>query len=393
MKQQIFIIAGALIVLILILVWVYLLFFGTPKSAQDVFSEFGLNGEVDNSIVEAPVEIEEVSTSPTERPKLRQLTTKLVAGFREVKNNNIPLVYFVEKGTGHLYSINPRDGEEVRLSGTTIPNTYKAAISSEGNFMAVSSFTNSKNQPLVVGEISTSSGALELVEGFKQNVRDFSISDSNELLYAMTVNSGLSGYAYDLETAKSKELFKLPFIEATIQWSKLGSLGSQYLYPKPSYALEGSLFEAKNNKVSRLPVDGFGFSALANDDIIIYSSTEGEKAISTIFNRETGVGEKLNTLVMPEKCFLPDSGYDLVCANESVQVPFEFPDVWYSGEFSFKDSLYLISSKELLSAELMVDTLTTSGRELDITNLQTGVNKTEIYFTNKNDDSLWIYEI
>ena len=55
MKKQIFIVAGTLIVVLLLAVWGYLFFFGTPESADDVFANLGLNGEVDTNYVPPPV--------------------------------------------------------------------------------------------------------------------------------------------------------------------------------------------------------------------------------------------------------------------------------------------------------------------------------------------------
>ncbi len=392
MNKQIFIIIGAVIVLILIVTWAYLLIFGTPKDANDVFTELGLSGE-EEEITFVPTPVVEEPVVDVEKPKLRQLTTKLVAGYREVTGSDgIPYVYYVEMGTGHIYSIDLNSSVETRLSGTTVKNTYKAEISPLGDYVAIASLENSKNMPLVLGKMSTTTESnLELTD-FNETVRDFSISDKNELMYSSLVNGELVGYYYNLANKKKSNLFSIPFVDANIQWSSDGSTGSQYIFPKASYALEGFLYEVKNNKLTRLPLDGFGFSAAANNEMILYSYLEGNTAISGVYNRETGETQNLDAMVLPEKCFIPKIGLIFVCAYEATSKPYQFPDSWYRGETSFKDSLYAISGTEITS-QLLIDTYTESSREIDIVDIKTGEKGEELYFINKNDNSLWMYEI
>ena len=147
MNKQVFIIIGSVIVLILLAVWVYLLFFGTADTADDVFANLGLNGEEDTTIVVAPIVEEEQPLVNMERPKLRQLTTKPVAGFNEVQHtaSSTPVLYYAEMGTGHIYTINLQSGEEVRISGTTIAQANEALFSHDGATVAIASFSNTKN--------------------------------------------------------------------------------------------------------------------------------------------------------------------------------------------------------------------------------------------------------
>ena len=120
MNKPIFIIIGALIILVLIFIWVYLLFFGTPKTVTEVFTDFGGSSE---TVIDQNNNIDLATTSDntvinTERKKLRQLTTKQVAGFSEIDEPitaSLPSLYYVEMGTGHVYSIQLETGEEKRF--------------------------------------------------------------------------------------------------------------------------------------------------------------------------------------------------------------------------------------------------------------------------------------
>lgn len=392
MNKKLLIIISVVIVLILILVWAYLLFFGTPKSMDSIFTEFGKQGNEDTSIViPSENETREESAINSERPKLRQLTTKPVAGFREVISESTaqPILYYVEAGTGHVYSINIDSGEEVRISGTTIPQAYEAAISAKGDFVAITEVSNAKDKLLILGSLSATTSSF--TEKFNEIVQDFSFGDSDELLYSVEEAQGIAAYSYNLNTSVKKNIFTLPYHEATIQWGTKAK-GTHYAFPKTSFALEGFLYEINNGKINRLPIDGFGFSALANKEIVLFTAVTKEKPTSFIYNRSTGMKKALNTVVMPEKCSISETGVIFYCAHEPIDVPYQFPDDWYKGVLSFKDSLWEMNEAEFTSTKL-VDTLTESGREIDGINLSTGTNTKALYFINKNDSTLWMYAL
>ena len=394
MKKQIFIIAGAIIVLVLILVWAYLLVFGTPKTTEDIYTDLGLRGEEDTSIVPpTPVEITpEVPLVQVTGEKLRQLTTKAIVGFREIETppGSDRMVYYVEKGTGHVYSINLKTGIEVRLSGTTIAQASEAEIATTGSFIVIASLGgNTKNKSMYVGELNAAENSLD--EILTEEVYDFALADtSNELLYTVPNEQSLMAYAYNITTDTKKTIFTVPFREATIRFGHT-STSSHYIYPKTSYALSGFLYEAKGSTLTRLPVDGFGFSAIANKDVILYTAHDGVKPASYIYNRSSKATEKLQTVLLPEKCDLAEVGTELVCGSESITLPYEFPDEWYKGKLHFKDIIWSVTASSMTST-MLVDTFETA-REIDVATLEVNYDKTGVYFINKNDNTLWMYEI
>lgn len=390
MKKQVLIIIGAIVVLILILIWSYLLFVGTPKSTDEVFTELGMNGETETIIPPA----EETKKNPTvdiASSKLRQLTTKPVIGFREVidKDSTRPTLLYVEAGTGHIYSIDLQTGEERRVSGTTIPQAIKAKISPDGQHFAISSASNTKGKPLFVGTLNPTTDSLD--EKLNENVSDFTFGDNNELMFSTNGTSGLEAYSYDIVKDIKKSIFSLPFHEAVIQWGNTAT-STHYTYPKTSYLLEGFLFEIKNGKMNRLPFAGYGFSALVNDDMILYNAITKQKPTTFVYLKGTNETKPLKTVLITEKCTLPQKGFIFFCAHEPIDTPYEFPDEWYRGSLSFKDSIWILFADQFISGEL-INTFTESGREIDGINLTKEMENGAMYFTNKNDNTLWMYEL
>ena len=387
MQKKIIIIIGAVVILLLLSVWAYLLFFGTPKNTDEIFSNFDMNGTEENFVATTTEDTPKVDISQS---KLRQLTTKPVAGFNTITKQDGTSILYAEMGTGHIYSINTSSGEEKRISGTTVAGVNTAVISQNGDYVALGTKSN-RGVSLNIGKISTSSNEL-LLKDFSTKVESFAITSSGtDLLYTTKDATGLSGHSYNFKSNTDKTIFTLPFHEAVIQWGNEAN-STHYLYPKSTYLLEGYLYKVSNGKISRLPVSGYGLNALANDDIIAYSVNENSEIKNYIFNQKTQTTLPLSATILPEKCLIANVGYKVVCAWEPRSLPTEFPDQWYQGSLNFKDSIWNIYG-DYSSVDLLVDTFGESGREIDIINIRLDDNEKAVYFINKNDNTLWMYEL
>jgi hypothetical protein len=390
MQKKFFILLAVLVVILLLALWAYLFLNSNGETADELFADLGLEGEEVPGVL--PPVSEPVATSSVnmDRPKLRQLTTKPVAGYEEIIFNasSTPIIYYAERGTGHIYSLDTESGKEERVSGTTFAQADKAEFSRSGEYYAVSSASNQKARAAVVGLISTSSNSV--TELFEQTVTDFNITTDNHLLYTTPGTQGAVGYKQNLKTNQKTNLFAVPFFEVTAKWGT-DSNDPVYIYPKPTYALEGFLYEAKGGVVSRLPASGFGFTALANSDVIIYTASSNDGPLGYIYDRNNKETRTMLAPVLPEKCYLPSSGYYFVCGHQTTNLPYTFPDNWYMGSLSFADTIFSLYA-DTMEGESLVDTLVESGRNIDIIDLTENVAGSALYFINKNDQTLWMYE-
>jgi hypothetical protein len=387
MQKKFFILLGILIIVLLVAVWGYLFLNANPDTADNVFGNLNPGGEVlppldtTNEVASSTVNLE--------RPKLRQLTTKRVIGYTELYNSSSTprIVYYAEEGTGHIYSINLENGVESRISGTTFAQADIAEFSEDGLYVGISKDSSQKTKDISVGVISTTTNSVSTF--FEDKVLDFKINDK-QLFYTAPGTTGLTGYSFNLVTEQKTNLFSLPFLDAKVVWGDVNE--SVYVYPKPSYALEGYLYEIKNRSLNRLPASGFGFSAFANKDMIVYSARNNSLPVGYIYNRKTEASGIMLAPVYPDKCTYSAEGYTFYCAHEATKPPFDYPDAWYKGTKSYKDSLYQLEG-DTMSGELLVDTFAETNRELDIINLSLGADDFALYFINKNDNSLWMYEL
>lgn len=383
-------ITGIITIILLIAIWAYLLFFGAPTK-EELFSVLDFGDTTDDTVVidDSPV-VEEVAT--TTRPRLRQLTTRVVAGYREktIVSSSSAQVYVAEAGTGHIYSINVETGAETRLSNITFPGAGTAVFSSDATHAAVKSALGKTSTVAIVSFDNGSEARFENLAGV---VGDFTMASDGALLYSSSVEGTTQGKAYNLEANSSRVLFDIPFANAKIDWGK-STKDPHYVYPKAASRLEGFLYRIDGGIMNRTPLSGYGLTALSRGAYSIYGTQSNGTYQTYIYNYQTGrVITQLLTF-MPEKCvFLSSSIPTAICANSVGGVyDITIPDNWYQGATSYADELWQI---DLTSGEatLVTETITQTGRELDIVNLQTSPNDERLYFMNKNDQTLWIYEL
>jgi len=394
MKTTNLLIIGVILVILLVALLVYLLLFSGQRSPVN-FADLNIGGQIDDTVVTPPETPEEIAEPVVnlDRPRLRQLTTRPTIGFVETQATSTePLfIKYMEAGSGNIFKINLDSGEETRLTNTTIPMAHLARFSPDGTTVAVRSRNDRRAGELTVAKIPNEPGGLE-IKNTLDSVYDFTVFSSTTIAYTERTAHGMRASSYSLVRGNTTTLFTIPFFEATIAWGNRPS-AAHVVYPRPSHALGGYLYTFTNGRMSRLPASGFGFTALNTENFIVYTETTNFKPKTYIYNKETRTRNEFPLVLLPEKCTPDLSDVNTIwCGNEETTLPLEFPDLWYKGVLSFKDSLWQIDLASL-SAFHIVDTLAESGREIDIVDIAAGASGTAIYFINKNDNTLWMYEI
>lgn len=393
MKKITFIILGS-ISIILLGVWAYLLFFHTPSEEGGFFTDFGWFADQEVTPIEVlpPVE-EEVPLVNVAGPRLRQLTTKPVAGYVEVFSTSSEpyFVRYVEAGLGHIYGINMETGEEARISNTTIAQANRAEFSPSGDQVAIQADITARNT-ITVGTIAEGEFT---GQNLPTSITDFTFADTGELYYSEITAGGTDtlGKALNLTTSNTRDLFTIPFRSASIGWAKDGRT-VHYTYTKPASRLFGYMYTISGDTVLREPVTGNGLNVIANDTHIVYTRREGEQNITYAYNRDTNSVTELAINVIPEKCTFPklENQTDiLLCAYDMGFYDYKFIDEWYKGIRSFGDAVWEIDLNSGSARNTLASN--TSGQALDIQSLLYSDDTNTLYFINKNNKTLWAYDL
>lgn len=384
MKRWLFIV-GIVIILILAGVWAFLLF-APDETKTDIYNRFGFTGNTEDGVVDNIVDALLPDLKPDYVP-LRQLTTRRVAGFAEIAlASSSPKIYFVETGTGHIYSLNLQNGAEVKISNTTIAGARVAHISKNGTFAVVQSGSDAANPLTILPLAGTSTNAITVDEP----VLDFTITDDDQLLYTVTDASGVGGKVFDIETQASRTLFTTPFRQMSVVWGDY-SEAKHFVIPKPTRTLEGFLYEADKNGLSRTNISGYGLVVLPSERHILFSETADSLYSSYVKNKESDMVTTLGIPFFPSKCSI--SSTDIAyCALDIGIVDESFPDNWYRGETSSIDEIWSIDLNTQNTA-LLINTKDVSGREIDIIDTTLSKDEMSMYFKNRNDQALWVYDV
>ena len=212
-------------------------------------------------------------------------------------------------------------------------------------------------------------------------------TEAGNILYTSVTNSSVLARLYDSEAESTETVFETPFREATVDLNSTEA-GPHIFYPKTSTVLESFVYEVTNGNLSRVPLDGYSFAAAVAGDTIIASSRTRSGMDTRQYDIETETTTNLSRVLVPEKCLA--TGGDLYCASETKDsINYQTLNQWFRGVEKFDDSLWHISET---NTEL-VDIKDFSGRQVDVINGTIGAESSDWYFQNKNDNSLWIYEL
>lgn len=391
MKRPLFLIIGGVLIFILVGVWIYVLLYGNPRNISETFADFGFGDTIDTTVVVDPTppepEPEPTVDTDTETQRLQQLTTTATAGYQVVEDEEERFVYYIEMGTGHIFSINRFTGEEERISRTTIANTRSGVITPNGNWVLF----QAANGTVTFGEFLEDSDTLSTTP-LSDTVADFTATRENTFLYSEPTTNGMLIREFDPALETTTTIASVPFREAAISWG-LTADSVHYVYPKAARQLKSYTYQIENGTLSRMPVSGFGMSMIGSDTYILYSESDLDSTYNSYtYRKNTGSTEPAPINVVPEKCTqLHNISNSFVCAAEFNDLPNTMPDSWYAGEQVFSDILWEVYAAEG-AAEILTGIESISGRAVDAINLQTSTDNADVYFQNKFDKSLWLYE-
>lgn len=368
-----FVLAGA---------WVYLLIFGAPANTPAVLTNLNFL---------APTERENIISSDTDRTSslgisstLAQLTTRKVAGFVTYTASSTPYIRYIEKGSGHIYTINLTNNQEERTSGTTITGAVGAIFSPNGDLVAI---TTELNEMYDIGVYEATSDAV-LLYTLPAGSKNIGFSGTSTVHYT-THGEQTEGVHYQITNDETTIVFRSPFKQLTVNWSD--EISHAYNPPSPYHI--GGVYTIEGGGLTPTGVYGNNLTLLSQEEGFVYSYfNEATKRQSAYWKTEAQIATELPLAFIPEKCASVTKNKSW-CAqdyhNPNVHDRTYLTD-WYKGKVRAKDSLWLVDHAEGV-ASLQADLTVLTGQEIDVTGLKTNQNGNNIIFINRNNDTLWLY--
>lgn len=386
MKRTLFII-GIIIILILAGILLFLLL-ASDDQKRDVFSAFNFGDTTDTSVINAVVDL--ITPTDDRLAALRQLTLKPVIGMSELlpsASSTATLVLYGEAGTGHIFSLDVVSGIENRLSNITIPAANEATISATGDRALILSGGRSDGRDLTLVTLPGPERELSSF-AFSERVKQATLTSDKKVLYTTVAGNTLIAREYTIASGETRTLFTLPFKEATVRFPKV-STGPVYAYPKTAEFLESYVYEIREGVVRRLPFSGYALTAIGEQNMLLVTSYRGGIYESSLYDSARNQRQLLPFIAIAEKCSFVGDADTLYCGIYGDTTD-EATIKWYQGQLTTTDALFRVN--EFGEMIYLVDLKETSGRDIDVTRLTASADASRLYFINKIDGTLWIFD-
>ena len=332
---------------------------------------------------ESPENPEIAPISLFDKPGLTLLANGFVGGAAFANDNSIR---YAMRDTGNLFSFTIASGTTARYSNVTVPATYHAQFSQDGNTV----LTSSNERGVVVHSVLTTVGSSTKYLFLPQELLSPSLSPDGSRIVYLERGDATSRIRVQSLTKKVPD--------TTIYTSALGDLSASWVtnalilvQHKASYKKDGIalLINASTGSVSDLGPPLRGLTALPHETgnrALIGSIDVDENIILSAF--EKGVSTTLPVKTFPEKCAWSNVSLDVAyCAVPTVIPSKNLPDAWWKGEVSFTDELWKFDLKTGTANRLYDST------SMDIVELFASTKDEVLLFRNKKNASLWAFNL
>ncbi len=298
-------------------------------------------------------------------------------------------VKYIERQSGNMFSYKVQAGTLTRTSNKTLPGIMAASWLPDGSFAFVRYLSGSD-----FSTVNTYALAATSSDGFflPQDIASIAVSGEGVLTLASGVNGSVASLVRT-DGTRAATVFATPL--SALRVSFAGK--NQYLaFTKPSATLLGSAFLVDGaGRFSRIAGPGNGLVALASPSgkWVLVSSTEDNAMRMELVNAATGDILALPIATIADKCVWTADDSTIYCGVPmNPPIGFNYPDDWYQGAVPFNDRIWKIQVSGRY-AQLVLDFPIETKDSLDAEALAIDPAGTTLVFVNKNDGSLWSYQL
>jgi hypothetical protein len=331
----------------------------------------------------APARLTKISAGPVV-PGIAVVSKTATSG-----SSAVTTVSHIERQSGNVYSYNVATGARTRTSNKTIPRIQSAVWLPDASTAFVRYLSGDD-----FSTINTYALHSDGSNGFflPQNLSDVAVSPSGVLTLSSGVNGSILSL-YRTDGTKAVQILTTPLSFLRISFAGKG----QYIaFTKPSASISGAVFLIDSaGHTSRVAGNLNGLVALASPSgkwVLVSSSNKRIMQMSLV-NTTTGELISLPVATIADKCVWTSDDSAVYCGipvNPSSN--FNYPDDWYQGTAHFSDRIWKIDVAGRY-AQLVLDFSKDNEDSLDADALAVDELGTVIAFTNKNDGSLWSYQL
>lgn len=371
------IVLGAVGILILIGIALWITFRPSDPSAPEndagLFRFFSGGGAFSSSSAE-PAVIAETQESP----RLKQIVKDPMIG-AALTHDESAIMYYQLQG-GNLFRLNFASEQPERISNITIVGITQVRWSAKRDFAAVS-YLESDRAKFFVSSVGTSSQALFL----PATVSSFQWGGGSTLYYTEAVSSGSR-----LVTSTAGKNPKTLATNVIPDLRLTGANAAGIVWESaPTAAVAGisQLISPGGNTVEL--VSRLGLQILPGPGrtfLISGLTSEGRLDGLALYDERGTLLRSFNVATFSEKCAFGRTATSLYCAVPD-NAAGTLPDHWFQGKINFRDHIVHVDLETGITAEVLPSTT------FDAIELFIDSKEQYLFFTNKNDSTLWRVEL
>ena len=394
-------------------------------TAQGGFTPIDRGGPrpVSPAATSTPISTATSTSSGTEMriPALRLLSSTPVSGYgasttgtaKTPVASSTTVVRWLDRGRGNVYETQGNSLTIKTVSNTVVPKMYETlwdknltsfmafGISADNTVSGIWSELRARIAP----KVSSTTSAAEVAsftpyelrgKSLPDNILAYAVSPRRDRAFIMIEDSGSGvGYIFKFDGSSPTQLFVSPLTQVTAEWPEEQTIT---ITTKAAADARGYLYfvNTKTGVWKKIlgPLPGLT-TKVSTDAKKVFVSVAGnaDNILSSIYDVTRGTGTDALVRTIADKCVWGNTYKDLVyCAVPAQPTAGTYPDDWHRGDISFVDKLWQInaSTGEVHVISTIIDA---SDRVIDAFNLGLDARDDFLFFMNKNDLSLWSYDL
>ncbi|MBI5405624.1 hypothetical protein HY972_01110 [Candidatus Kaiserbacteria bacterium] len=298
------------------------------------------------------------------------------------------VVNYLERESGNVFSYAMRAGTLTRTSNKTIPGIQSAAWLPDGSLAFVRYLSGADFSTINTYTLQADGSGGSFLS---QNLAGVAVASTSVLTLSSSV-SGSTASVGRADGSRTVTVFTTPL--SALRASFAGK--SQYLaFTKPSATLPGTAFLVDaSGRFSRIAGPRNGLVALASHSgkWVLVSYALNDSMQMELIDTSTGETLPLPVATIAEKCVWTAEDSAIYCGIPVSPPAGAYPDDWYQGAVHFSDRIWRIEVSGRY-AQLVLDFPKEAKDSLDVEAPAINQAGSVLVFVNKNDGSLWGYQL
>jgi len=389
---------------------------GAPREGGVTATEEGIGKEVvtlgengaEAEVISKPVQVSSINVAGFGIfKKIRNKIPEVInPKTKKPETEEVAFIRYAERGTGNIFErvLNGNNTlePEKRIAIANIPATYDAYFTNNGNNVFIryakedtasaTGFTIETFNGIVPADTQDVNFIAGELRGdfLEENIADLSIApDGGSIFYLVSPSSDkTTGIILSLKDNKKTTVFESSFTEWLTQFisSKFIGITTKATNQLPTFVY---LLNTTTKTYEKILGDINGGTASFSPDAkkLAYNTSSLEL---NLYDTETKSTKNLGVNTLAEKCSWGTNEIIYCAVPKSESISGSQPDDWYQGLVSFNDSFWKIDTKSGTTTVLF-DPKDLVGTEIDGVNLKLDENHNYLFFTNKKDNSIWVY--